>query len=95
MAPSRYDWKIVDWDVKPQHNQHNHFIKIYFNFIFYLTLKTNEINTKYVSLGINKSDFLKLWINQKTTTLVTYNLEYDSIKLSQFVSSTFELRKKE
>ena len=23
MAPSRYDWKIVDWDVKPQHNQPN------------------------------------------------------------------------
>ena len=23
MAPSRHDWKIVDWDVKPQHNQHN------------------------------------------------------------------------
>ena len=23
MAPSRHDWKIVDWDVKPQHNQ-NH-----------------------------------------------------------------------
>ena len=21
MVPSRYDWKIVDWDVKPQHNQ--------------------------------------------------------------------------
>ena len=21
MAPSRNDWKIVDWDVKPQHNQ--------------------------------------------------------------------------
>ena len=21
MAPFRYDWKIVDWDVKPQHNQ--------------------------------------------------------------------------
>ena len=19
--PSRHDWKIVDWDVKPQHNQ--------------------------------------------------------------------------
>ena len=30
MAPSRHDWKIVDWDVKPQHNQptfaHYHFI---------------------------------------------------------------------
>ena len=22
MAPSRHDWKIVDWDVKPQHNQY-------------------------------------------------------------------------
>ena len=21
MAPSRHDWKIVDWEVKPQHNQ--------------------------------------------------------------------------
>ena len=21
MAPSRHDWKLVDWDVKPQHNQ--------------------------------------------------------------------------
>ena len=21
IAPSRHDWKIVDWDVKPQHNQ--------------------------------------------------------------------------
>ena len=21
MAPSRHDWKIVDWDVKPQHNK--------------------------------------------------------------------------
>ena len=24
MAPSRHVWKIVDWDVKPQHNQPNH-----------------------------------------------------------------------
>ena len=21
MAPSRHDWKVVDWDVKPQHKQ--------------------------------------------------------------------------
>ena len=25
MAPSRHDWKIVDWDVKPQHNQPTNF----------------------------------------------------------------------
>ena len=29
MAPSRHDWKIVDWDVKPQHNQPTNF---YFQF---------------------------------------------------------------
>ena len=23
VAPSRHDWKIVDWDVKPQHKQTN------------------------------------------------------------------------
>ena len=33
MAPSRYDWKIVDWDVKPQHNQptsmkHKNYVQI-------------------------------------------------------------------
>ena len=24
VAPSRHDWKIVDWDVKPQHKQNKH-----------------------------------------------------------------------
>ena len=28
MAPSRYDWKIVDWDVKPQHNQPYTFVTV-------------------------------------------------------------------
>ena len=23
VAPSRHDWKIVDWDVKPEHKQTN------------------------------------------------------------------------
>ena len=23
VAPSRHDWKIVDWDIKPQHKQTN------------------------------------------------------------------------
>ena len=26
VAPSRHDWKIVDWDVKPQHKQTNYFL---------------------------------------------------------------------
>ena len=29
VAPSRHDWKIVDWDVKPQHNQPTLFCKAY------------------------------------------------------------------
>ena len=27
MAPSRHDWKIVDWDVKPQHNQPTKYLR--------------------------------------------------------------------
>ena len=30
MAPSRHDWKIVDWDVKPQHNQPTNQHDLYF-----------------------------------------------------------------
>ena len=29
VAPSRYDWKIVDWDVKPQHKQTKQHVVIY------------------------------------------------------------------
>ena len=42
MAPSRYDWKIVDWDVKPQHNQPT-------NLFFYMQLKetgTSQLTKK-------------------------------------------------
>ena len=31
MAPSRHDWKIVDWDVKPQHNQPIYIIHVWPN----------------------------------------------------------------
>ena len=35
MAPSRYDWKIVDWDVKPQHNQPTNQLHINIGIIIY------------------------------------------------------------
>ena len=28
VAPSRHDWKIVDWDVKPQHKQTETFLQV-------------------------------------------------------------------
>ena len=40
MAPSRYDWKIVDWDVKSQHNN---------NQILHPALKTKRETTKYIN----------------------------------------------
>ena len=45
MAPSRHDWKIVDWDVKPQHNQPTSSILIWNRDIYIYT----EINTQGLS----------------------------------------------
>ena len=42
MAPSRHDWKIVDWDVKPQHNQPT-FVDILKNKFEPAHDKTNQI----------------------------------------------------
>ena len=42
MAPSRHDWKIVDWDVKPQHNQPTNMSRAWIKFtpsIFKLLLE--------------------------------------------------------
>ena len=41
MAPSRHDWKIVDWDVKPQHNQP--------------TLPVSQVNTETNKLFLSAS----------------------------------------
>ena len=37
VAPSRHDWKIVDWDVKPQHKQNLAQKEVSGDIIFYLT----------------------------------------------------------
>ena len=51
VAPSRYDWKIVDWDVKPQHNQPtNYYLKLNTN--YYLSKKL-VLEQKYK--GSNKA----------------------------------------
>ena len=45
MAPSRHDWKIVDWDVKPQHNQPT-------NMVFQEALTTMRNNFLWAMSGI-------------------------------------------
>ena len=55
MAPSRYDWKIVDWDVKPQHNQPT---SSKHQFMPYLCKhrKHREIWDSWVSVGQHLAD---------------------------------------
>ena len=45
MAPSRYDWKIVDWDVKPQHNQPTN-LEVYSLYLGYLRYSYTDIRIK-------------------------------------------------
>ena len=42
MAPSRHDWKIVDWDVKPQHNQPTNLSLFYVCVVFVMEKKKKK-----------------------------------------------------
>ena len=61
MAPSRHDWKIVDWDVKPQHNQptnHLYELRVYtFTFIIAFSWRKAVIIDQSVSK-------MKMWENK-------------------------------
>ena len=46
MAPSRHDWKIVDWNVKPQHNQ-----PTLSNINRWLCVKDDQLLQPYSALG--------------------------------------------
>ena len=60
MAPSRHDWKIVDWDVKPQHNQPTKLKQKILSGISFAKINKNCPNypLKLISLAIRK------WKNQ-------------------------------
>ena len=47
VAPSRHDWKLVDWDVKPQHKQANFLEETYMLF------KKNNISKQTAFCDIN------------------------------------------
>ena len=50
VAPSRHDWKIVDWDVKPQHKQTKQKWFWIGNFVWAISKKGKSLINK--SLGI-------------------------------------------
>ena len=61
MAPSRYDWKIVDWDVKPQHNQPTNKRDGITN--EHTNGRTDERKDEnYIPLGINAGGNMKIGI---------------------------------
>ena len=80
MAPSRHDWKIVDWDVKPQHNQPTNStepsmliqINAQNTYLIYSVcrLLLNVLNTLFIKKAV---------VNLATGALVIYNKQ---LKLS-------------
>ena len=73
MAPSRYDWKIVDWDVKPQHNQPTKLV-----LLIQISIYSNDavypINLPLLSK--DKYEILPVSMNKNTqlTSLRCYNV---------------------
>ena len=67
MAPSRYDWKIVDWDVKPQHNQPTNPLKRG----RFLNMERNERICQLCNKKNKEMNFtICLWIVFKTPTKI-------------------------
>ena len=57
MAPSRHDWKIVDWDVKPQHNQPTN-----------CSLESLLTYMKVKDINMNKIGVPKKWLSDSYKT---------------------------
>ena len=60
MAPSRYDWKIVDWDVKPQHNQPNLCCQVLDKLVCFLAVILSEACFYFLALTLYPNLFCHL-----------------------------------
>ena len=56
VAPSRHDWKIVDWDVKPQHNQPIDQCPLKIYCVFFI------LNFMIANTVISKKSYFRLYI---------------------------------
>ena len=63
MAPSRYDWKIVDWDVKPQHNQPTNFTKFLQHVSHVWLLFTSKNDVKLFSYQSYEGGAMYSWVS--------------------------------
>ena len=62
LAPSRHDWKIVDWDIKPQHKQTN---------------KMTKLRSAWASAQPDKSSQWAQWVAKDSMLLHTDNKDSD------------------
>ena len=71
MAPSRHDWKIVDWDVKPQHNQPTNVpVKVWNQYCFCILHSTKHYfmvkrRKAHHRLGTSFNMWAAAWQNQQ------------------------------
>ena len=65
VAPSRHDWKIVDWDVKPQHNQPtNCNILNFVNILIFIRNVMPRVATPYVIIAMIIPELVEvMWYN--------------------------------
>ena len=82
MAPSRYDWKIVDWDVKPQHNQPT---KQFIDYRYSIAVKIQNISDTKRNYGNGLSFHPSL----KSRTKTDYFIQDENMYL--FVLGVFHL----
>ena len=75
MAPSRYDWKIVDWDVKPQHNNNKKSIPVTSNF-----LHQNPAGNMLPGLQVLKLSLIHCRFKERHTRKTCKNCSYDAVE---------------
>ena len=104
MAPSQHDWKIVDWDVKPQHNQPFPILwvsGVLFHFSFYceeIFLLANSENPDQTprsaasDLGLHCLPMSQKWDARLIWVLnskIIYNFSWSCTKVSNYSEFVF------
>ena len=67
MAPSRHDWKIVDWDLKPQHKQIETTIEFKLDFGDYIFFTGILSFTQLLNSNVSNHHFYSKQARKKPT----------------------------
>ena len=84
IAPSRHDWKIVDWDVKPQHNQ-----PYILEYIMCLIL----FHVIYFWIALRDARFMFFYLQISDTFVDQGMASSETIKVNQGMASSETIKK--